>query len=137
VREANTQQNSEIQTQATQSTQSGKHAISEPAGPSGSETEPEISDLAGIQVMITLEQLLWLVPRFREGIQRTLEGTTTTTAPSVQLTEVDQRVMDCECLTMEAIVGGQRIAGILIDGRSGVNVISMATCWQLGITTLS
>jgi hypothetical protein len=35
---------------------------------------------------------------------------------------------------MEAIVGGQKIAGILIDGGSGVNVISMATCRQLGIT---
>jgi hypothetical protein len=35
---------------------------------------------------------------------------------------------------MEAIVGGQRIAGILIDGGSGVNVISMATCRQLAIT---
>jgi hypothetical protein len=33
-----------------------------------------------------------------------------------------------------AIVGRQKIAGILIDGGSGVNVISMATCRQLGIT---
>jgi hypothetical protein len=38
---------------------------------------------------------------------------------------------------MEAIVGGQRIAGILIDGGSSVNVISMATCRQLGITKWS
>jgi hypothetical protein len=35
---------------------------------------------------------------------------------------------------MEAIVSGQGIAGILIDGGSGVNVISTATCRQLGIT---
>jgi hypothetical protein len=35
---------------------------------------------------------------------------------------------------MEAIVSGQKIVGILIDGGSGVNVISMATCRQLGIT---
>jgi hypothetical protein len=96
--------------------------------------EPDISDLAGIQVTMTLEQLLRLVPRFWEGIRRTLEGTAMTTAPAIQLTEVDERVMDCECLSMEAIVGGQKIAGILIDGGSGVNVISMATCRQLGIT---
>jgi hypothetical protein len=95
--------------------------------------EPDISDLAGIQVTMTLEQLLRLVPRFREGIRRTLVGTTTMTAPAVQLTEVDQLVMDCECPSMEAIVGRQRFAGILIDGGCGINVISMATCWQLGI----
>jgi hypothetical protein len=45
------------------------------------------------------------------------------TALAVQLTEVDQHVMDYECSRMEAIVGGQRIASILIDGGSGVNVI--------------
>jgi hypothetical protein len=90
--------------------------------------EPGISDLTGIQVTMTLEQLLRLVLRFREGIRRTLEGTVTTTATAVQLTEVDERVMDCECPSMEAIVVGQKIAGILIDGGSGVNVMSMATC---------
>jgi hypothetical protein len=67
--------------------------------------EPNISDLARIQVTMTLEQLLRLVPRFREGIRRTCEGTATTTAAAVQLTEVDERVMDCECPSMEAIVG--------------------------------
>jgi hypothetical protein len=96
--------------------------------------EPDISDLAEIQVTMTLEQLLRLVPRFREGIRRTLAGTATTMAPAVQLTEVDERVMDCECPSMETIVGRQKIAGILIDGGSGINVISMATCRQLGIT---
>jgi hypothetical protein len=63
-----------------------------------------------------------------------LNGTVETPATTIQLTEVDEQVMDCECPSMEAIIGGQKIAGILIDGRSGVNVISMATCWQLGIT---
>jgi hypothetical protein len=96
--------------------------------PAGSEVDPDISDLAGIQVTMTLEQLLQLVPRFREGIRRTLGGTTPPSAPAVQLTEVDERIMDCECPSMEAIVGGQKVIGILIDGGSGVNVMSMATC---------
>jgi hypothetical protein len=65
---------------------------------------------------MTLEQLLRLVLRFWDGIRRTLEGTDTSPAPAVQLTEVDERVMDCECPSMEAIVGGQKITGILIDG---------------------
>jgi hypothetical protein len=42
--------------------------------------------------------------------------------------------MDCDCSNIEAIVGGQIIAKILIDGGSGINVISMATCRRLGIT---
>jgi hypothetical protein len=91
VDEANAQQNAEIQTQVTQRMASGKQTITEPVGPSGSETEPDISDLVGIQVTMTLEQLLRLVPIFREGIQRTLEGTMTTMAPIIQLTEVDER----------------------------------------------
>jgi hypothetical protein len=96
----------------------------ESAGSSGREIEPDISDLAGVQITMTLEQLLRLVPRFRERLHRTLEGTTTTSAAPVRLTEVNQRVMDCDCPNIEAIVGRQRIAGIMIDGGSGINVIS-------------
>jgi hypothetical protein len=134
VEEANDRQNEEIRTQESQRTANGKRILTNAAGPSNSGTEPDISVLAGIQVTMKLEQLLRLVPRFREGLHRTLNGTVETTATAIQLTEVDERVMDCECPSMEAIVGGQKIAGILIDGGSGVNVISMATCRQLGIT---
>jgi hypothetical protein len=42
--------------------------------------------------------------------------------------------MDCHCPTLEAILGEQPIQKILIDGGSGVNVINLATCRQLGIT---
>jgi hypothetical protein len=133
VQEANAQQNAEMQTQGAQRAGNGKVVLTEAEGPSSNGIEPDISDLAGIQVTMTLEQLLRLVPRFREGIPRTLARTATTPAPAVQLTKVDERVMDCECPSMEAIVGGQNIACILIDGGSGVNVISMATCRQLGI----
>jgi hypothetical protein len=133
VEEANVQQNAEMQTQGAQRTANGKAVLTEATEPSSSGVEPDISDLAGIQVTMTLEQLLRLVPRFREGIHHTLEGTTTAPAPAVQLTEVDERVMDCECPSMEAIVGGQKVAGIFIDGVSGVNMITMATCRQLGI----
>jgi hypothetical protein len=112
----------------------GLKILTDAAGTSNSGTEPDISDLAGIQITMTLEQLLRLVPRFREGLHRTLNGTVETPAIAIQLTKVNERVMDCECPSMEAIVGGQKIAGILIDGGSGVNVISMGTCRQLGIT---
>jgi hypothetical protein len=134
VEEANAQHNADRQTQETQRAATGKAVLTETAGPSGRRTEPDISDLADIQVTMTLEQLLRLVPRFRDGLRRTLEGMAMQSAPAVQLTEVDERIMDCECPSMEAIVGRQKIPGILIDGGSGINVISMATCRQLRIT---
>jgi hypothetical protein len=77
VEEANAQNDADRQTQEAQRAATGKAVLAETAGPSGSGTEPEISDLAGIQVTMTLEQLLRLVPRFRDGIRRTLEGTAT------------------------------------------------------------
>jgi hypothetical protein len=134
VEEANNRQNEEIRTQESQRTTNGKRILTDATGPSNNGTEPDISDLAGIQVTMTFEQLLRLVPRFREGLHRTLNGTVETPATAIQLTEVDELVMDCECPSMEAIVGGQKIAGILIDRGSGVNVISIATCRHLGVT---
>jgi hypothetical protein len=52
---------------------------------------------------MTLEQLLRLVPRFHEGLCRTLEGTTMTSAAPVRLMKVDQRVMESYCPNIEAI----------------------------------
>jgi hypothetical protein len=134
VEEANERQNTEIRVQESQRTANGRRILTDAAGPSTSGTEPDISDLAGIQVIMTLQQLLWLVPRFREGLHRTLNGMVETPATAIQLTKVDERVMDCKCPSMEAIVGGQKITGILIHGGLGVDFISMATCRQLGIT---
>jgi hypothetical protein len=83
VEEANVQQNVELQTQGAQRAGNGKLVLTEAEGPSSNGIKPDISDLAGIQVTMTLEQLLRLVPRFREGIRRTLAGTVTTPAPAV------------------------------------------------------
>jgi hypothetical protein len=74
VAEAIAQQNAEIQTKETQHAANGKQVLTEAARSSSSGMEPYISDLAEIQVTMMLEQLLRLVPRFREGIRRTLEG---------------------------------------------------------------
>jgi hypothetical protein len=113
---------------------SGGQASQEPAGNSSREIEPNISDLARVQITMMLEQLLRLVPRFRKGLHRTLEGATASLAAPVRLTKIDQRVMDCDCSNMEAIVGGPRITRILIDDGSSINVISMSTCRRLGNT---
>jgi hypothetical protein len=82
----------------------------------------DISDLASIQITMTLEQLFRLVPRFSDGIRCTLGGATQTKATMLQLTEVNPWVMDCDCPSLEAILGGQPI-----------NVINLAICQQLGI----
>jgi hypothetical protein len=68
VEEENAQQNAEMQTQGAQRTANGKAVLMEATEPSSSGVELDISDLAGIQVTMTLEHLLRLVPRFREGI---------------------------------------------------------------------
>jgi hypothetical protein len=72
----------------------------------GIDQRADISDLAGIQITMTLEQLLRLVPGFHEGIRRTLGGATPTPATMVQLTKVNPRVMDCDCPSIDAILGG-------------------------------
>jgi hypothetical protein len=54
VEEANTQNDAEKRTQEAQRATTGKAALTEPAEPSSSGIEPDISDLAGIQVTMTL-----------------------------------------------------------------------------------
>jgi K+-transporting ATPase c subunit len=55
VEAANAQNDAERRTQEAQRAAMGKAVLLETAGPSGSGTEPDISDLAGIQVTMTLE----------------------------------------------------------------------------------
>jgi hypothetical protein len=62
VEEANAQNNADRRTEEAQRAATGNAVLTETAGPSGSGTETDISDLAGIQVSMTLEQLLRLVP---------------------------------------------------------------------------
>jgi hypothetical protein len=62
VEEANVQQNAEIQTQDNQHAANGKQVLTEAAEPSSSGMKPDISDLAGIQVTMMLEQLFRLYP---------------------------------------------------------------------------
>jgi hypothetical protein len=42
--------------------------------------------------------------------------------------------MNCHYPSLEAILGGQAIQKILIDGGLGINVINLAICQQLHIT---
>jgi hypothetical protein len=66
VEEANAQLIAEIRSQDNQRTATGKQTLPKTTGPYCSGTEPDISDLAGIQVTMTLEHLLRLVPSFEK-----------------------------------------------------------------------
>jgi hypothetical protein len=58
VEEANAQQIAEIRTQDNQCVANDKETLAEGASPSNSGTEPTISDLAGIQVTMTVSAMI-------------------------------------------------------------------------------
>ena len=49
-------------------------------------------------------------------------------------TSVGPTVMDHHNPTIKLVLHGQEITGCIIDGGSGINVISAKTCEQLGIS---
>jgi hypothetical protein len=106
VEAANANQAAEMSAQAKASMAEEGQASTHGIDGQGIDQRPDISDLAGIQITMTLEQLLRLVPRFHKGIRRMLGGATPTPATTVQLTEVNPRVMDCDCPSIDAILGG-------------------------------
>lgn len=81
-----------VQAQVAESTRSDVQFTPEPAETLGRELESDISDLARLQTTMTLEQLLRQVLRFREGLRRTLEGMTTTSAAPVRPTEIETAI---------------------------------------------
>ena len=93
----------------------------------------DLAELTGCQITITLEQLLRLVPRFRAGLTKEVppakvaEGQTTSA-------EMGANIIDPHCPGVDMIIHGQKITGALIDGGSGVNVITTETCEKLGLT---
>jgi hypothetical protein len=71
----NESQAAKVRTQPEASTSGGGQAsVNDTEGPNIDQIT-DILDLAGIQITMTLEQLLRLVPRFSNGIRRTLGGT--------------------------------------------------------------
>ena len=79
-----------------------------------------------------MEKLLQLVPRFRHKIEDRVTGpgvATNFTEPSDGPTVVDHRNP-----AIKLVLQGQEVPGCIIDGGSGVNVISAKICEQLGIS---
>ena len=91
--------------------------------------------LTSCQISMPLHQLLQLLPRFKETIQSRIAGLEPTTS-SVHLTAPEPRppLMDSQNPTVKIVIKGHKVHGCIIDGGSGVNVISEATCHDLGLT---
>ena len=101
----------------------------------GPAPDPIWQALAGCEITLTMEKLLQLVPRFRQTMEEWVTGIPGVSV-ATKLTEVSDgpSVVDHHNPAITLILHGQEIPGCVIDGGSGVNVISVKTCEQLGIS---
>ena len=90
------------------------------------ESAADLTDLAGCQIIMTLEQLLRLVPR---SLQPALVAEVQ--VASVEMGEMGTNGIDPHCQGVDILVHGQKITEALIDRGSGVNVITTETCQKL------
>ena len=93
------------------------------------------SALADCPIMLTMSKLLNLVPRFRQEMEARLQ--TPHRAIQTLFTEPNHgpTVIDHQNPTIKVMLHHTEIKGCIVDGRSGVNVISKATCTNLDITS--
>ena len=86
------------------------------------------------QITLPLGRLLQLVPRFTEGLKTAMTAGESPPAPVFfSNPEEGPTVVDTNSPIITAIVKGKELPGTVIDGGSGVNVISLRTCDALGI----
>ena len=78
-------------------------------------------------MMMNLEQLQQLVPRFRKGLRRSLQPPTMAEV-NVASVEMSANLIDGHCLGVDITIHEQKINRALIDGGSRVNVITKETC---------
>ena len=97
--------------------------------------DPIWQALAGCEITMTMEKLLQLVPRFRQAVENRIIG-----KPGINVsinfakTSAEPTVVDHHNPAIKLVLHGKEITGCIIDGGSGVNVISAKTCEQLGIS---
>ena len=100
----------------------------------GQPENPTWQALQECQITLPLGRLLRLVPRFTEGLKTGITAVGTPPAPAFfSNPEKGLTVVDRNSPAITGIVKGQELPGTIIDGGSGVNVISLQTCDTLGI----
>ena len=102
--------------------------------PNPTENDDGWQALADSQISMPLHKLLHLLPRLKETIHSFTARDTT--QPSVHITAPTPGppLMDSQNPIVQIRIRGHQVSGCIIDGGSGVNVISEATCSQLHIT---
>ena len=88
--------------------------------------------LTSSQISMLLHNLLHLMPRFRDTLASLTSDTNSTSLP-INLAELGTGppLMDSQNPAVKIIIKGCDLHGCIIDGGSGVNVISEATCQDL------
>ena len=102
---------------------------------SPTEADPIWEALADCPITLTMSKLLNLVPRFRQAMEARLQTPHKTipahfTKPNLGPTFIEHRNP-----AIKVLVHDTEIQGCVVDGGSGVNVISKATCTKLAITS--
>ena len=99
------------------------------------EADPIWEALADCPITLTMSKLLNLVPRFRQAMEARLQAPHKTIPTLFTETNLGPTIIDHRSPVIKVLVHGTEIQGCAIDGGSGVNVISKATCTTLGITS--
>ena len=96
--------------------------------------DPLWQALQQCQIMLPLGRLLQLVPRFTETLKLALSPLNLAMTPTF-FTNLGEgpTVVDTNSPAITAIIKGRELPGTIVDGGSGVNVISLQTCDTLGI----
>ena len=97
--------------------------------------DPVWKALAGSELILKMEKLLQLVPRFRRIIEDRITGRPDRSI-SANFTGTNDgiTVVDHNNPAIKLILQGQEVAGCIINEGSGINVISARTCERLGIS---
>ena len=84
--------------------------------------------------MLPLGRLLQLVPRFTDGLKSAWAPPNPMPAPAFfSNPEEGPTMVDTSSPAITTIIKGREVPGTIVDGGSGVNVISLRTCNTLGI----
>ena len=91
--------------------------------------------LTSSRISMPLHKLLQLMPRLKDTLASLTSDTKSTSLP-VNLTEpgTGPPLMDSQNPTVKIIIKGRDLHGCIIDVGSGFNVITEATCQDLGLT---
>ena len=103
------------------------------SAPSTSTEDDQLWDaLTSSSISLPLHKILPLMSRFRDTLA-TLTANTNSASPPVNLTEpgTGPPLMDSKNPAVKIMIKGRDLHGCIIDGGSGVNVISEATCHKL------